>query len=65
MLQTKLGPYLYKRSGVYYFTRRVPKDLQGHYKSPRIAMSLKTKSLNAAKTRAVSLAARLDEDWMP
>ena len=64
MLQTKCGPYLYKRGGVYYFSRRIPSDLKGHYKLNRIVVSLKTTSLRAAQTRASSLATKLDEDWL-
>ena len=35
MLRTKDVPYVYSRDGIFYFTRRDPKDLQGHYRCPR------------------------------
>ena len=64
MLRTKEVPYCYSRDGIFYFTRRIPKDLQGHYRCPRIVLSLRTKSERAAQTKSTSLAARLDEEWM-
>lgn len=64
MWVTKDAPFLYTKRGVYYFSRRVPEDLKGHYKSPRIAISLRTKSKKVARARAISLAAKLDEDWL-
>jgi integrase len=64
MLMTTEVPYVYSRDGIYYFTRRIPKDLQGHYRCPRIVLSLRTKSLRAAKTKSTTLAAQLDEEWM-
>ena len=64
MWVTKDAPFLYTKRGVYYFSRRVPGDLKGHYKSPRIAISLRTKSKKVARARAISLAAKLDEDWL-
>ena len=48
MLKTKDVPYVYSRDGIYYFTRRIPKDLRGHYRCPRIVVSLRTKSAQAA-----------------
>ena len=64
MLRTKEVPYVYSRDGIFYFTRRIPKDLQGHYRCPRIVLSLRTKSKRAAQTKSTSLTARLDEEWM-
>jgi integrase len=64
MLKTKEAPYIYDRDGIFYFTRRIPKDLQGHYRCPRIVMSLRTKSIRAAKIKSVTLSAQLDEEWL-
>jgi hypothetical protein len=64
MWMTKDAPFLYTKRGVYYFSRRVPEDLRGHYKSHRVAFSLRTKSQNVARARSISLAAKLDEDWL-
>ena len=64
MLKTTDAPYIYDWDGIFYFTRRIPKDLQGHYRCPRIVLSLRTKSIRAAQTKSVTLAAQLDEEWM-
>ena len=64
MLCTTEVPYVYKRDGIFYFNRRVPKDLLGHYRCPRIIISLKTKSAQAAREKSVSLASQLDEEWL-
>lgn len=63
MRQSKAAPFTYTKRGVYYFSRRIPSDLQSHYKNVRIVLSLKTKSLRTAQSRAASLSAKLDEDW--
>ena len=36
--------YLYKKCGVYYFSKRVPNDVKQYYKNDRIFIFLKTKS---------------------
>ena len=63
MLYTREAPYVYPRDSIYYFNRRIPKDLQRHYRCDRIIVSLHTKSPHAAKTKSVTLAAQLDEEW--
>ena len=63
MLYTREVPYVYPRDSIYYFNRRIPKDLQRHYRCDRIIVSLHTKSPHAAKTKSVTLAAQLDEEW--
>ena len=55
--------YTFNRGGYYYFTRRVPTDLQQHYLCPRIVQGLNTKCSSTAKTRALVAAAKLDEYW--
>ena len=64
MLRTTEVPYVYSRDGIFYFTRRIPNDLKGYYRCPRLVLSLRTKSLRAAKTKSTTLAAQLDEEWM-
>ena len=64
MLSTTEVPYAYIRDGIFYFNRRVPKDLSGYYRCPRIIVSLKTKSAQAAKVKSVSLASQLEEEWL-
>lgn len=60
---TKRVPYTFNRGGYYYFTRRVPTDLQKHYLCPRIVQGLNTKCFSTARTRALVAAAKLDEYW--
>ena len=40
--------YLKRRSGIYYFTRRIPNDLQRQYKRDRLYVSLRTRSKRKA-----------------
>ena len=56
--------HTYIRDGVYYFERRVPKDLHFAYKKPKIVMSLKTKELAHAERAAAFLTQSLDEHWL-
>ena len=63
MLATKSSTYTFQKNGIWYFSRRVPADLRRHYKTGRIAYSLRTRSLRQARMRAVSDAAKLDRHW--
>ena len=59
MLTTKLNSYTFNKNGIWYFSRRVPADLRRHYRTNRIAYSLRTKSVRDARVRAMSDAAKL------
>ena len=63
MLTTKSNSYTFQKSGVWYFSRRIPQDLRRHYRTGRIAYSLRTKSIRDARVRAVNDAAKLDRHW--
>jgi hypothetical protein len=63
MLATKSNSYTFQKCGVWYFSRRVPADLRRHYRTARIAYSLRTKSIRDARVRAISDAAKLDRHW--
>jgi hypothetical protein len=63
-MQTTETPYIYKRDSTFYFSRRVPKDLVGHYMYPRIVISSRIKSFKAATTKSSTLSAQLDEEWL-
>jgi len=63
MLATKSNSYTFQKDGVWYFSRRVPADLRQHYRTGRIAYSLRTKSIRGARVRAMSDAAKLDRHW--
>ena len=64
MWRVNLVPYSYQKRDIYYFSRRVPKDLEDCYRSSKITLSLRTKSLKAAKAKSASLASQLDEEWL-
>ena len=54
MVDKKRDSYLFQKRDVWYFSRHVPVDIRGHYRSERIVRSLRTKSYaNASKTAAV------------
>ena len=57
------SPHIRVRSGIYHFVRRVPADLQQHYRSDRVSISLRTKSAGAASRSAVSISQRLNDYW--
>ena len=63
MLTTKSNSYTFQKSGIWYFSRRIPTDLRRHYRTGRIAYSLRTKSIRDARVRAVNDAAKLDRHW--
>jgi hypothetical protein len=56
--------HTYRKDGVYYYCRRVPKDLLYKYDENRIVMSLRTKSITAARRSAAIISTRLDDYWM-
>ena len=55
--------YLYKKRGVYYFSKRVPCDVRSYYKSDRIVIYLRTKSSVWAIHASKSLYQKLDDYW--
>ena len=63
MLATKSNPYTFLKDGIWYFSRRVPADLRRHYRTGRIAYSLRTKSIRDARVRAMSDATKLERHW--
>jgi len=56
-------PFSYTKDGIYYFERRVPRDLRQHYSAAKIAYSLRTRSASVAASRAARAAQQLDEYW--
>ena len=56
-------PYTYLKRGVYYFVRRIPSDLQTFYRTDRVILSLRTKSLHRASRASERLSSRLDDYW--
>jgi hypothetical protein len=63
MSETICPSFTVVKDGVFFFSRRVPKELKSHYLSPRIAYSLRTTSAKIAEARARRAADQLDEYW--
>jgi len=59
-----MASYLWVKGQTYYFNRRVPKDVQAHYKASRIVICLKTSRKDQAIRAARSIAQRLEDYWM-
>jgi len=64
MVYQRVAHYLWLKGDTYYFNRRVPKDMQGHYKSSRIIICLKTSRKYTALRSAKSIAQRLEDYWL-
>ena len=51
--------YTFKKRDIFYFTKRVPKDIRSHYTKDRIIICLKTKSDASAARACKSLIQKL------
>ena len=60
MVYTRSPDYLYRRNGIYYFTRNVPSDLKARFNKSRVVVSLHTRSIVKAQKSALALCERLD-----
>ena len=58
------SPYTYVKYGVYYYSKRIPKDLHHHYQVNRLALCLHTRSASKAGYSAVALLAKLEDYWL-
>ena len=57
--------YIYQKRGFYYFSRRVPKDVQPLHGKQRIVLVLDTRSRAKALKHSQVICQRLDERWLP
>jgi integrase len=64
MVYQRVAQYLWLKGETYYFNRRVPKDLKGHYKASRVVICLKTSRKDTALRSAKSIAQRLEDYWL-
>ena len=64
MVYQRVAHYLWLKGDTYYFNRRVPKDMKGHYKASRIIICLKTNRKDTAVRSAKSIAQRLEDYWL-
>ena len=61
----KIGAsFLYRKRGVYYFSKQVPCDIKAHYSRQRVVICLKTKSKAIAERMNQSLLQRLEDYWL-
>ena len=57
--------YIYQKRGFYYFSRRVPKEVQHCHAKQRIVLALNTRSRAKALRQSQVICQRLDEKWLP
>ena len=57
------GAYLFRKRGIYYYSRRVPKALQERLNKHRVSFSLRTRSIVKARALAARVTSRLDVVW--
>ena len=57
--------YIYQKRGFYYFSRRVPKEVQPLHDKQRIVLALNTRSRGKALKYSQFICQRLDEQWPP
>ncbi len=55
--------YLFKKRGIYYFTRRIPSDLKDLYKVERLTYSLRTKCPKLANIQVKDTLLKLEQYW--
>ena len=61
----QFSTYIYQKRGFYYFSKRIPKQLQHCYGKQRIVFALNTRSRANAVKYAQVICQRLDERWLP
>jgi hypothetical protein len=64
MVDKSCTSYLYRKRGVYYFSKQVPCDVRQHYKRDRVVLCLKTKSVNRANRICDSILQRPRDYWL-
>ena len=57
--------YIYQKRGFFYFSRRVPKEVQQYHSKLRIVLALNTRSRAKALKYSQVICQRLDERWLP
>ena len=61
----QFSTYIYQKRGFYYFSQRIPKQLQHCHGKQRIVFALNTRSRAKAVKYAQVIRQRLDERWLP
>ena len=60
----QFSTYIYQKRGIYYFSKRIPKQLQYCHGKQCIVFALKTKSRAKTVKYAQVICQRLDERWL-
>ena len=55
--------YLFRKRGIYYFSKRIPSDLKHLYRVERLIHSLRTKCDRKAKSQALAMLLKLEDHW--
>jgi len=61
----QFSTYIYQKRGFFYFSKRIPKQLQHCYGKQRIVFALNTRNRAKAVKYAQVICQRLDERWLP
>ena len=64
MIDKNGAAFLYRKRGVYYFSKQVPCDIKAHYSRQRVVICLKTKSKAIAERMTQLLLERLEDYWL-
>ncbi len=64
MVDKNGASFLYRKRGVYYFSKQVPCDIKAHYSKQRLVICLKTKSKAIAERMTQSIIQRLEDYWL-
>ena len=59
----KNAPFVYRKRGVYYLQKRIPKELVGHYGRTFVRKSLRTKDRLEASKLASQLVRGFEREW--
>jgi len=59
----KNAPFVYRKRGVFYLQKRIPKELVGHYGRTFVRKSLRTKDRLEASKLASQLVRGLEREW--
>jgi len=60
----QFSTYIYQKRGFYYFSKRIPKQLQHWHGKQRIVFALNTRSRARAVKYSKVICQRLDERWL-
>jgi len=63
MVDHKVDHFTYTKRGFYYYSRRVPFDLQQHYRKNRIVIALKARLRKVATIEVGSINSKLEQFW--